>query len=131
MRKVEKKRRRLYKREILKAVKDSGGFVTEIARRLDCDVSTVHRWKRKDDDIYDAIEEEREATLDLAEKKLIDKIRAGNLSAIIFYLKTQGRKRGYGDRTDIGILDPKVELNAYWEVVPAPIVQELPEGDGQ
>ena len=43
-----------------------------------------------------AVEEEvAQQTLDLAETKLVQAIRDGNMTAIIFYLKTKGAARGY------------------------------------
>ena len=42
----------------------------------------------------------RESSVDLAESELMKAIRAGNMTAIIFFLKTQGRSRGYVERSD-------------------------------
>jgi hypothetical protein len=36
-----------------------------------------------------------EQNLDLAEHKLLGVINEGNMTAVIFYLKTKGRERGY------------------------------------
>ena len=46
--------------------------------------------------------EARESALDEAESELMKLIRAGNLTAIIFFLKTQGKSRGYSERSDFG-----------------------------
>ncbi len=46
--------------------------------------------------------EARESSIDLAESKLIEAIKAGNLTAIIFFLKTQGKSRGYSERSEFG-----------------------------
>jgi len=42
----------------------------------------------------------REARLDLAESALQQHIKDGNLSAIIFFLKCQGKQRGYVERVE-------------------------------
>ena len=89
--------------EMSAAIKGSGGFVTEIARRLRCNRSTVYRYKAKYEDIAAAIFEEKEHLLDTAESALLKQINNGHITAIIFYLKTQGYKRGYGDRTKLDI----------------------------
>ena len=41
-----------------------------------------------------------ESSVDLAESKLIEAIKDGNLTAIIFFLKTQGKSRGYSERSE-------------------------------
>ena len=41
------------------------------------------------------VKEIAEQCLDYVEKKLMDEIKAGNLNAIQFYLKTKGANRGY------------------------------------
>ena len=87
--------------EMVTAIKGSGGFVTEIARRLRCHRSTIYRYKAKYEDIAAAIFEEKEHLLDTAESALLKQINNGHITAIIFYLKTQGYKRGYGDRTKL------------------------------
>ena len=89
--------------EMVTAIKGSGGFVTEIARRLRCSRSTVYRYKEKYENIASAIFEEKEHLLDTAESALLKQITNGHITAIIFYLKTQGYKRGYGDRTKLDI----------------------------
>lgn len=47
------------------------------------------------------LEEITAKSLDLAEGKLLKAINDDNLSAIIFYLKTKGRDRGYCERSEI------------------------------
>ena len=66
----EKVRRRLTRTRLLKAVVDSGGVLTEIAKRLDC---TYHAlWSviknEKFPDVNERIEEEKEVVGDLAER---------------------------------------------------------------
>ena len=46
------------------------------------------------------IDEAREGLLDIAERSLADKIATGNLGAIIFYLKCQGKNRGYVEKQE-------------------------------
>ena len=47
-----------------------------------------------------AIAEVKEEVIDLAESQLTKAIGAGNLTAIIFYLKTQAKHRGYVERQE-------------------------------
>ncbi len=89
--------------QIIEATKGSGGFVTEIAKRLGCSRGTIYVYKKKYAEVASAIFEEKEGLLDAAEGALLSQIKRGNTTSIIFYLKTQGYKRGYGDRTKLDI----------------------------
>ena len=49
----------------------------------------------------DRIDSEREVAIDFAESQLMEKIKSGDTVSIIFFLKTQGRRRGYSERYQI------------------------------
>jgi len=85
----------LDKDQILKAVENSGGFVSLIADRVGCALSTIYKWIEKDEDVAAAIKREKIKQVDHAEGKLQSLIKKENPTAIIFYLKTQGKDRGY------------------------------------
>lgn len=89
--------------QMIDAIEKSGGFVTEIARRLGCSRSTVYRYKANYKSIAEAIFEEKEHLLDTAESALLKQVNSGNITAIIFYLKTQGYGRAYGDRSKLDV----------------------------
>jgi len=89
--------------QMVTATKGSGGFVTEIARRLGCSRSTIYRYKANYTEVAEAIFEEKEHLLDTAESALLKQIGTGNITAIIFYLKTQGYGRAYGDRSKLDV----------------------------
>ena len=56
----------------------------------------------KDDKAFaETVWEIEESVLDVAESKLVELVRAGNLQAIKFLLRSKGRERGYGDRLEI------------------------------
>lgn len=85
---------------VIEAVKESRGFVTTIAKRLGCSRYNVYKLAEKFPTVQQAINEEREGLKDFAEGKLLEQINTGNITAIIFYLKTQGKGRGYIERTE-------------------------------
>lgn len=95
--------------QVIRAIKGSGGFVTEIARRLGCARSTVYTYRKRYPEVQQAFHDEREAQLDFAESALLNQIKDGNIAATIFFLKTQGKHRGYIER-------PLVEVNANAQV---------------
>ncbi len=51
--------------------------------------------------VKNAVDEARECVTDLAESQLYKKIAEGDLTAIIFYLKTRGKARGYVERQEL------------------------------
>ena len=88
-------------KEVVKAIKGSGGFVSVVADRMNCDISTIYRLRDRHEVVKKALQSEREKQLDFAEGALQKQVREGNTTAIIFYLKTQGKSRGYIERQEI------------------------------
>ena len=88
-------------KQAVEAIEGSGGFVTVISKRLGCSRMQVYRLRDQHDEIRQALEDEREAQLDFAEGRLQKQIKDDNTTALIFYLKTQGKSRGYIERQEI------------------------------
>lgn len=69
----------------------------------DVGVSTAHEWRNADEAFDKAIIAARKVSrytgLDFAESVLIKKIRKEETVAVLFYLKTQGKDRGYVEKT--------------------------------
>lgn len=88
------------RKEIIKAIKKAKGKLVHAAGYLGCDLSTLYIWRDKDKEIRELIEAEREkyieGMLEMAEDSLAQKIKALDTASIIFTLKTQGKKRGWG-----------------------------------
>lgn len=89
---------RLTKTKIKKALIDCKGNVTDVAKSLNCTRKTVYNYINKYDDVKEARLDATEAAIDYVENKLFSKIEEGNITAIIFYLKTIGKTRGYIER---------------------------------
>ena len=85
--------------QVARALTAAGGLVTSTAKRLGCAPKTVYRYIERFPALKHVLTEARESTMDLAESKLIEAIKNGNLTAIIFFLKTQGKSRGYTERS--------------------------------
>jgi hypothetical protein len=86
--------------QVIAALKATGGIKTLAAQKLGCDPSTVHGYINRYWEIGEAVAQVAESVLDLAEAKLLKHIKGGNLTAIIFYLKTQGKQRGWVERVE-------------------------------
>jgi len=98
---ISKKREETAAR-IIKALKETNGLLTMAATKAGIGYRTVCRYVAEFPSVEQAAQDAKEAMLDLAESKLYSKIRDGDNTAIIFYLKTQGKNRGYIERHEVG-----------------------------
>ena len=76
------------------------GNVAAIARKLGVTRSTVYARIKESPTLQKRLEDARQTMLDAAENKLHEAVLGGNLTAIIFFLKTQGKDRGYTERSE-------------------------------
>ncbi len=86
--------------EIVEALKATGGMVYMAARKLGCDPSTIHVRAKTSTEIREAIDNARGDMLDMAEHELKKAVRVGDMTAVIFTLKTIGKHRGYVERVE-------------------------------
>jgi len=104
------------KAEIINALTEAEGYVAKAASIVGCCPSTVYDWRDRDDDVRNVWKSIREARHDNVEMKLHNAIELGNITAIIFYLKTQCKDRGYIERQEHTGKDGK-DLNHTWEFI--------------
>lgn len=95
--------------EVIKAIEEAKGILAEAARILGCTRRTVHNYVNRYPTVRTVYEDETEKSVDFAEGKLMDLIRAKNVSAIIFFLKTKAKHRGYVERQEIAH-DGKIQI---------------------
>jgi hypothetical protein len=76
------------------------GNVAAMARRLGVSRRTIKRRIDASSELREALEDAREGMLDNVESVLYERVLAGDTRAIIFFLKTQGRDRGYSLRAE-------------------------------
>ena len=88
---------------IISALERSRGMITVAARLLKCSRQTVYNALRHFPEVKLALEDARELLLDTAELKLMESVNKGESWAICFFLKTQGRKRGYIEKQGVGL----------------------------
>ncbi len=88
---------------LLEALRKSLGIVTTACNKADVNRSTFYRHYNEDDEFKNEVDNISEEALDMAESQLLKQIQADNTTAIIFYLKTKGKSRGYIERTEFAI----------------------------
>jgi hypothetical protein len=80
---------------------------------LKCDWHTADKYIKEFELTEDLVIEDERAT-DRAEIKLMQAIEDGEIAAIIFRLKTKGKKRGYVERQEVtGANGDKVVINVH------------------
>ena len=84
--------------DITKALEEHRGNISAAARALRISRMTIYRRIEEDKTLVDVIESAKETKIDNVESKLYSKAVAGDTTCMIFFLKTKGRKRGYGDQ---------------------------------
>lgn len=87
--------RKFKKNDVLAAIEGSNGIVTNVAKHLKCNWHTADEYIKKWPETVQALADENEKYLDLAESKCIERINAGDGQMIRFVLATKGKRRGY------------------------------------
>jgi len=97
---ITKKREHTAQR-IIEAIKGSNGLLTLAAKKAGLNYSTVWRYSQLFPSVQQAVHEAKESMLDFTEGMLYKNIKAGDNASIIFYLKTQGKQRGFVERSEL------------------------------
>jgi len=85
--------------------------MTATAETLGVSRSQLYQWYTKSPKLKAEMDNVKESLLDFAESKLAELIAQGDKTAIIFFLKCQGKKRGYIERQETEItVNPFQEL---------------------
>ena len=87
------------------ALRQAGGIISTAAKILEsgygsCTPRTVRNYIKRHPKLAEVVEETVEVNLDTAESQLMTLIANGNVAAVIFYLKTKGKARGYVERVE-------------------------------
>lgn len=79
------------------------GNVTKAAAAIDMSRKTFYDWLKNDPEFKEAIDEAKplEYQFDFVEDMFFQLIKEKNTAAIIFYLKTKGKEKGYVEQTNI------------------------------
>ena len=88
------------KKKMLEALEKSLGVVTSASKIVGISRHTHYNYYRDDPEYAKKVDDISNIGLDFAESKLFSLIKDENPTAIIFYLKTKGKHRGYIERIE-------------------------------
>lgn len=97
---------------IVKVYEKKGCNVSATATALGVDRKTIYNWREKDKELDERLKDAEESLIDFSESKLLEQINEGNLTAIIFHLKTKGKNRGYVEK-----VEQNVQVNPFLELM--------------
>jgi len=104
------------KKEFLDAFRRNAGNISDACKTIGIGRTTYYLWMKNDKDFKAEVEAVEESLIDYAESMLMKQIREGNMTGIIFFLKTKGKERGYVERTeqivDVGSI-PVLSLDPF------------------
>jgi len=83
------------KEQFLEQWPDANFNISKTCRAIKISREAVYKWAKEDPEFERAMQESYEAMNDIAEAALLKQIKAGNIAAIIFYLKCRAKDRGY------------------------------------
>jgi len=91
------------KKLFVRAYREHLANATQACKAIQISRAIYYKWLRSDPIFKAVIEYANEECIDFVESALKKNIQNGNVVAQIFYLKTKGRDRGYGDRVDFNV----------------------------
>lgn len=135
----------IIKKAMIEAMKETYGIISTAAEHTGISRQTHYNWLKEDPEYSEAIENINEAAIDHVESKLREKINGVTVqtynakgepviyeqppsdTAIIFYLKTKAKKRGYVERTEVSPVDP--DGNAIQPIININVIQPKKDED--
>jgi len=101
-----------HKKELLIALENTLGIVSDACKLVNLSRSTYYKYYNQDEQFKADADDVNNIALDFVESKLYKLIGDENITAIIFYLKTKGKKRGYSEKIEI-----EQEINTIGTVI--------------
>lgn len=101
------------KKAMIAALEKTLGVVTTACKQVGISRETHYRWMKEDSEYADVCNDTANITLDFAESKLHESIMEGNIAAIIFFLKTKGKVRGYIERQEVAVTNDRPDLSKF------------------
>lgn len=98
---LREKQKQADKERFLQALDRNLGIITHACNSSGVPRRTVYKWLAADPEFQRRVTEVDHKQVDYVERKLIEVIDKHDTRAIIFYLSTKGRNRGYTTRVEV------------------------------
>lgn len=89
--------------KIVEIYEKKGCNITATCTALGISRKTFYEWREKKKKLAEGLEAAEESILDFAESKLVEHINNDDVQALIFFLRTKGKKRGYVEKTETDV----------------------------
>ena len=99
------------KEELLRQLENNCGVVAPACEAAGVSRTQYYNWLNGDEEFRAKVDGIQEVALDFVEHALFRNIKKGDTQSILYYLKTKGSKRGYGERQEIKIDMPQFNDN--------------------
>ena len=91
----------IHKKAMVAALRSSLGNVSLACDKTGVGRATYYEWLKKDAEFRHSVETIEDIAIDFVEAQLYKLIKLGCEKSIMFYLKTKGSVRGYGDKKEL------------------------------
>jgi|TARA_R110000772_G_scaffold88986_10_gene184686 hypothetical protein len=98
---------------LLSALESSMGVVATACETLNISRTNHYKWMKESPEYKENYDDLSNKALDYAETQLMKMIGKGNTAAVIFFLKTKGKERGYVERQEFKVQQDTPDLSGY------------------
>tara|TARA_R110000772_G_scaffold39545_2_gene92896 strand:- start:522 stop:1112 length:591 start_codon:yes stop_codon:yes gene_type:complete len=98
---------------LLAALEQSMGVVATACETLNISRTNHYKWMKESPEYKENYDDLSNKALDYAETQLMKMIGRGNTAAVIFFLKTKGKDRGYVERQEFKVQQETPDLSGY------------------
>jgi len=99
------------KRKVIEALQFHRGIVQNACRDAEIHRSTFYAWCDQDEEFAREVKSIKEDSIDFVESKMMKRIDEGSDTMIIFFLKTQAKKRGYVERQEFAVDNQRPDVS--------------------
>ncbi len=91
------------KEALLENLRAAKGIVSYACDAVGISRKTYYNWYNSDEGFKEEADEIIDYVIDLVEAKLLSNISDGDTTAMIFFLKTKGKHRGYIEKSEVEV----------------------------